>query len=541
MGFAIAEGPDIETDDYNFTKLNFPEGHPAREMHDTFFFNPKEDGSRMLLRTHTSPVQVRTMLTQKPPIRVICPGRTYRIDSDATHTPQFHQVEGLVIDKGSHLGHLKWILHEFCKAFFEVDHINMRFRPSFFPFTEPSLEVDIQCRRDKGEIRFGEGEDWLEILGCGMVHPNVLRACGIDPDVYQGFAWGMGIDRIAMLKYGMSDLRQLFDSDVRWLSPLRLQAARRPDAGGRTEFVSIARRRPGEISAACDRSHSGDGHGRFGATNCSTSSMKGVKTATCSHRGLSRTCSQRSLGRDAMDRARAGRRAHIRDCVIETSDRSAITLTGALPTQVHRTACRFRLSRSEAGDRGDRSLRLFGEQAHRQIDFEAPGAKFSEDMMLMCERFRCLPLRRVFLSPASGSSKEALMKFTLSWLKEHLDTDEPLEKLADKLTMIGLEVENIEDKAKALAPFTIARVISAEQHPNADRLRVCMVDTGDGGSAGAGGLRRAECARRPGQRVLAARHLHSRQEHHARRRHHPRRRKPRHAVLGGRTADFRGP
>jgi phenylalanyl-tRNA synthetase alpha chain len=218
MGFAIAEGPDIETDDYNFTKLNFPEGHPAREMHDTFFFNPKPDGSRMLLRTHTSPVQVRTMLTQKPPIRIICPGRTYRIDSDATHTPQFHQVEGLVIDKGSHLGHLKWILHEFCKAFFEVDHINMRFRPSFFPFTEPSLEVDIQCRRDKDEIRFGEGEDWMEILGCGMVHPNVLRACGIDPDVYQGFAWGMGIDRIAMLKYGISDLRQLFANDIRWLN-----------------------------------------------------------------------------------------------------------------------------------------------------------------------------------------------------------------------------------------------------------------------------------------------------------------------------------
>src|SRR6267143_498044 len=140
------------------------------------------------------------------------------IESDATHTPQFHQVEGLVIDRGSHLGHLKWILHEFCKAFFEVDHINMRFRPSFFPFTEPSLEVDIQCRRDQGEIRFGEGEDWLEILGCGMVHPNVLRACGIDPDIYQGFAWGMGIDRIAMLKYGMSDLRQLFESDVRWLA-----------------------------------------------------------------------------------------------------------------------------------------------------------------------------------------------------------------------------------------------------------------------------------------------------------------------------------
>src|SRR5215510_11697080 len=156
MGFAVAEGPDIETDDYNFTKLNFPEGHPAREMHDTFYFPPKSDGSRLLLRTHTSPVQVRTMLSKKPPIRVICPGRTYRSDSDQTHTPMFHQVEGLVIDKGSHLGHLKWILEEFCKAFFEVDNVNMRFRPSFFPFTEPSLEVDIQCKRDKGEIRFGE-------------------------------------------------------------------------------------------------------------------------------------------------------------------------------------------------------------------------------------------------------------------------------------------------------------------------------------------------------------------------------------------------
>ncbi len=218
MGFAVAEGPDIETDDYNFTRLNFPEGHPAREMHDTFFFNPKPDGSRLLLRTHTSPVQVRTMLSKPLPIRVICPGRTYRCDSDQTHTPMFHQVEGLVIDKGSHLGHLKWILAEFCKAFFEVDHVKMRFRPSFFPFTEPSLEVDIQCRRDKGEIRFGEGDDWLEILGCGMVHPNVLRNCGIDPEVYQGFAWGMGIDRIAMLKYGMHDLRAFFEADVRWLA-----------------------------------------------------------------------------------------------------------------------------------------------------------------------------------------------------------------------------------------------------------------------------------------------------------------------------------
>src|SRR6202012_2862342 len=218
MGFAVAEGPDIETEDYNFTKLNFPEDHPAREMHDTFFFNPKPDGSRLLLRTHTSPVQVRTMLSQKRPIRVIIPGRTYRCDSDQTHTPMFHQVEGLVIDRGSHLGHLKWILEEFCKAFFEVDRVGMRFRPSFFPFTEPSLEVDIQCRRDKGEVRFGEGNDWMEILGCGMVHPNVLKNCGLDPDEFQGFAWGMGIDRIAMLKYGMSDLRQMCESDVPWLS-----------------------------------------------------------------------------------------------------------------------------------------------------------------------------------------------------------------------------------------------------------------------------------------------------------------------------------
>jgi phenylalanyl-tRNA synthetase alpha chain len=218
MGFSIAEGPDVETDDYNFTKLNIPENHPARDMHDTFFFNPKPDGTRLLLRTHTSPVQVRTMLSQKPPIRIITPGRTYRCDSDQTHTPMFHQVEGLVIDKGSHLGHLKWILEEFFKAFFEVDRVGMRFRPSYFPFTEPSLEVDIQCRRDKGEIRFGEGNDWLEVLGCGMVHPNVLRNCGLDPDEYQGFAWGMGIERIAALKYGMPDLRAFFDADVRWLS-----------------------------------------------------------------------------------------------------------------------------------------------------------------------------------------------------------------------------------------------------------------------------------------------------------------------------------
>jgi phenylalanyl-tRNA synthetase alpha chain len=218
MGFSIAEGPDIETDFYNFTALNFPVGHPAREMHDTFFFAPDAAGERKVLRTHTSPVQIRTMLAEKPPIRVICPGRTYRCDSDQTHTPMFHQVEGLVIDKSSHLGHLKWILEEFCKAFFEVESVKMRFRPSFFPFTEPSAEVDIQCSRKGGEIRFGEGEDWLEILGCGMVHPNVIRNCGLDPDEYQGFAWGMGIDRIAMLKYGMPDLRPFFEADVRWLN-----------------------------------------------------------------------------------------------------------------------------------------------------------------------------------------------------------------------------------------------------------------------------------------------------------------------------------
>lgn len=218
MGFSVADGPDIETDFYNFTALNFPAGHPAREMHDTFFFPPDANGERKLLRTHTSPVQIRSMQKQKPPIKIIIPGRTYRSDSDQTHTPMFHQVEGLVIDRKSHLGHLKWILAEFCKAFFEVDDVKMRFRPSFFPFTEPSMEVDIQCDRSGGDIKFGQGNDWLEILGCGMVHPNVLRNCGLDPDEYQGFAWGMGIDRIAMLKYGMPDLRPFFEADVRWLS-----------------------------------------------------------------------------------------------------------------------------------------------------------------------------------------------------------------------------------------------------------------------------------------------------------------------------------
>jgi phenylalanyl-tRNA synthetase alpha chain len=218
MGFAVAEGPDIETDYYNFTALNFPVGHPAREMHDTFFLKPRSDGEQMLLRTHTSPVQIRTMESEKPPIRVIIPGRTYRYDSDQTHTPMFHQVEGLVIDETSTVGTLKWVLEEFCKAFFEVDKVQMRFRPSYFPFTEPSMEVDIRCRREGNEIRFGEGDDWLEILGCGMVHPNVIRYGGLDPERYQGFAWGMGIDRIAMLKYGMPDLRDFFNADIRWLN-----------------------------------------------------------------------------------------------------------------------------------------------------------------------------------------------------------------------------------------------------------------------------------------------------------------------------------
>lgn len=217
MGFAVAEGPEIETDDNNFTALNIPPSHPARQMHDTFYFPPRADGSRLLLRTHTSPVQVRTMRAQEPPIRIIAPGRVYRCDSDQTHTPQFHQIEALVIDEETHMGHLKWCIEEFCRAFFEVPSIKMRFRPSHFPFTEPSAEVDIQCDRSGGEIKFGEGEDWLEILGSGVVHPNVLRNCGIDPDRYRGFAFGMGLDRLAMLKYGIPDLRAFFEGDLRWL------------------------------------------------------------------------------------------------------------------------------------------------------------------------------------------------------------------------------------------------------------------------------------------------------------------------------------
>jgi phenylalanyl-tRNA synthetase alpha chain len=217
MGFAVAEGPDIEDDFHNFTALNFPPKHPAREMHDTFFFNPGETGERMLLRTHTSPVQVRTMVSQKPPIRIIAPGRTYRKDSDQTHTPMFHQIEGLVIDTGIHMGHLKWTLETMIARFFETGAVTSRFRPHHFPFTEPSAEMDIGCDRSGGELKIGQGSDWLEILGCGMVHPNVLKACGIDPDVYQGFAFGLGVDRLAMLKYGVPDLRDMFSADVRWL------------------------------------------------------------------------------------------------------------------------------------------------------------------------------------------------------------------------------------------------------------------------------------------------------------------------------------
>ncbi|MGV6802092.1 MAG: phenylalanine--tRNA ligase subunit alpha [bacterium] len=217
MGFEMREGPDIEDDFHNFTALNFPPDHPAREMHDTFFFNEKQDGERKVLRTHTSPVQIRTMLTEKPPIRIIAPGRTFRCDSDQTHTPMFHQVEGLVIDRETHMGHLKGTLEAFVKAFFEVDSVETRLRPHFFPFTEPSAEMDVKYERVGQEIRIGQGEKWMEILGCGMVHPNVLRACGLDPEEYQGFAFGMGVDRLAMLKYGIPDLRDMFAADARWL------------------------------------------------------------------------------------------------------------------------------------------------------------------------------------------------------------------------------------------------------------------------------------------------------------------------------------
>jgi len=218
LGFAVATGPEIEDDWRNFTALNIPETHPARAMHDTFYFNRLDDSGRpMLLRTHTSPVQIRTMQAEPPPLRIIAPGRTYRSDSDATHTPMFHQVEGLVIDRGIHMGHLKWTLETFLKAYFERDDIVLRLRPSYFPFTEPSAEVDVGYTVQNGRRVLGGSERWMELLGSGMVHPRVIAACGLDPDEWQGFAFGCGIDRLAMLKYGMDDLRAFFDGDVRWL------------------------------------------------------------------------------------------------------------------------------------------------------------------------------------------------------------------------------------------------------------------------------------------------------------------------------------
>jgi phenylalanyl-tRNA synthetase alpha chain len=232
LGFAVAEGPHIEDDFHNFTALNMPPEHPARQEHDTFYFNEKPDGSRMVLRTHTSPVQIRTMLTQKPPIRIIVPGRTFRNDSDQTHTPMFHQIEGLVIDEETHLGHLKWALSEFCKAFFEVENPKMRFRASHFPFTEPSMEVDINCSWEGGQVKIGVGDSWLEILGSGMVHPNVIRHGGLDPEKYQGWAFGMGLDRLAMLKYGIPDLRAFFEADLRWLKHYGFRALQVPTLAG---------------------------------------------------------------------------------------------------------------------------------------------------------------------------------------------------------------------------------------------------------------------------------------------------------------------
>ena len=234
LGFAVATGPEIEDDWHNFSALNIPESHPARAMHDTFYFPDQPGGERkMLLRTHTSPVQIRTMLAEKPPIRIIAPGRTYRSDSDATHTPMFHQVEGLVIDKGITLGHLKWTLETFLKAFFERDDIVLRLRPSYFPFTEPSAEVDVGYTLEKGKrVIGGSGGGWMEVLGSGMVHPKVIAACGLDPDEWQGFAFGCGIDRLAMLKYGMDDLRAFFDGDIRWLKHYGFSALDVPTLSG---------------------------------------------------------------------------------------------------------------------------------------------------------------------------------------------------------------------------------------------------------------------------------------------------------------------
>jgi phenylalanyl-tRNA synthetase alpha chain len=220
LGFSIEEGPSIEEDWYNFTALNIDENHPARQMHDTFYMNGvnDKDASKMLLRTHTSPVQIRTMQNNKPPFRFVAPGRVYRCDWDATHTPMFHQIEGVVVDKDIHMGHLKHFINEFMKAFFEKDKLDSRFRANFFPFTEPSAEVDIRCTRKANELILGEGDGWLEVMGCGMIHPKVLENAGIDSNIYQGFAFGLGLERFAMLKYGIGDLREFFNGDLRWLN-----------------------------------------------------------------------------------------------------------------------------------------------------------------------------------------------------------------------------------------------------------------------------------------------------------------------------------
>ncbi|MFL6734618.1 MAG: phenylalanine--tRNA ligase subunit alpha [Sphingomicrobium sp.] len=233
LGFAVAEGPEIEEQWYNFTALNMPESHPARAMHDTFYCEPRSEGEEArVLRTHTSPVQIRTMQNIAPPIRVIAPGRVYRSDSDATHTPMFHQIEGLVIDRAIHMGHLKWTLETFLKAYFERDDIVLRLRPSYFPFTEPSAEVDVGWSMEKGRRVVGGSEGWMEVLGSGMVHPRVIAACGLDPDEWQGFAFGTGVDRLAMLKYGMNDLRAFFDGDIRWLKHYGFRALDVPTLSG---------------------------------------------------------------------------------------------------------------------------------------------------------------------------------------------------------------------------------------------------------------------------------------------------------------------
>jgi len=234
MGFAVAEGPQIESDWMNFDALNIPPEHPARQEHDTFFMARAEGDNRPphVLRTHTSPVQIRAMMAAGAPIRVIAPGRVYRMDMDQTHAPMFHQVEGLAIDRDISMAQLKWVLEEFCRAFFEVDEVELRFRASHFPFTEPSAEVDIRCSWEGGQLKIGEGNSWMEILGSGMVHPKVLEAGGIDPAEWQGFAFGMGIDRLAMLKYGIPDLRAFFDSDLRWLRHYGFSALDVPSVSG---------------------------------------------------------------------------------------------------------------------------------------------------------------------------------------------------------------------------------------------------------------------------------------------------------------------